>query len=156
MTIKVADLPTSSKTETISVGVTYRTRQSSMNAPSDKNTVRHEIVYRPQICSPECKFLLLVRVISFNFIPQLFQLIDQGFQHHIEFWSRMVRTRYDEAKKHKFILHAKRRSKIVRNNKLGLARVQCYIVTERCEAISCQPKAITSLFSLSPSLCHRI
>jgi hypothetical protein len=60
-----------------------------------------------------------VRVISFNSISQLFQLIDQGSQHHIEFWSRMVRTRYDEAKKYKFILHAKRRRKIVWNSKHG-------------------------------------
>jgi hypothetical protein len=139
MTIKVADLPTSSKTETVSVRVTHWTSQSSMNAPSSKNTVGHEIVNRPQICSPECEFLLLMRVISFDSIPQLFQLIDQGFQHHIEFWSRMVRTMYDEAKKHKFILHAKKRRKIVWNSKHGPARVGCCVVTERCQAISRLP-----------------
>jgi hypothetical protein len=121
MIIKVADLPTSSKTGTISVGTTYWTSQSAMNAPFDKNTVGPKIMNRPNICSPECEFLLLVRVISFNSIPQLFQLIDQGSQHHIEFWSRMVRTRYDEAKKYKFILHAKRRRKIVWNSKHGPA-----------------------------------
>jgi hypothetical protein len=44
MTIKVADLLTSSKTETISVGVTYRTSQSPMDAPSGKNTIGHEIM----------------------------------------------------------------------------------------------------------------
>jgi hypothetical protein len=133
MTIKVADLSTSSKTETISVRATYQTSQSLMNAPSDKNTVGHEIVNRPQICNPECEFLLLVRVISFDSISQL---IDQGLQHHIEFWSRMVRTRYDEAKIHKFILHAKRWRKIAWNSKHGPARVGCCIVTESCEAIS--------------------
>jgi hypothetical protein len=42
-----------------------------MNAPSSKNIVDHEIVNLPQICSSECEFLLLVRVISFNSIPQL-------------------------------------------------------------------------------------
>jgi hypothetical protein len=47
MTIKIVDLPTSSKTEIISVGVTYQTSQSAMNAPSDKNIVGHEIVNRP-------------------------------------------------------------------------------------------------------------
>jgi hypothetical protein len=92
MTIKVADLSTSSKTETISVEMTYRTSQSPMNAPSDKNAVGHEIINRPQICSTECEFLLLMRVINFESISQLFQLVDQEFQHHIEFWSRMVRT----------------------------------------------------------------
>jgi hypothetical protein len=76
VTIKVADFPTSSKTETISVGVTYQTSRSPMNTPSDKNTIGHEIMKRLQICSLECEFLLLVRVISFNSIPQLFQLID--------------------------------------------------------------------------------
>jgi hypothetical protein len=182
MTIKVDDLLTSSKTETVSVGATYQTSQTAMNAPSDKNIVGHEIVNRPQICSPECEFLLLVRVISFNFISQLFQLVDQGSQHHIEFWSRIVRTRYDETKKHKFILHAKRRMKIVWNIKHGPTGVLCCIVTKRCEGISHQPNAnisrvlsklwsklskvfnasesegctTTSLFSLSPSLCHRI
>jgi hypothetical protein len=35
----------------------------------------------------------------------------------------MVWTRYDEAKKHKFILHAKRMRKIVWNNKHGPAGV---------------------------------
>jgi hypothetical protein len=48
------------------------------------------------------------------------------------------RTRYDEAKKHKFILHAKRR-KIIWNNKHGLVGVRCCVVTKRCEAISRQP-----------------
>jgi hypothetical protein len=120
MIIKLADLSTSSKTEIINVRVTYRTSQSPMNAPSDKNIIGLEIVNRPQIRSPECEFLLLMRVISFNSIPQIFQLVDQGFQHHIEFWSRMVRTRNNEAKKYKFILHAKRR-KIVWNNKHELA-----------------------------------
>jgi hypothetical protein len=109
--------------ETISVGVTYPTSQPAMNAPSGKNTVGHEIMNRSQICSPEYEFLLHVRVISFNSILQLFQLINQGFQHHIDFWSKMVWTRYDEAKKHKFILHAKRRRKIVWNNKHMPARV---------------------------------
>jgi hypothetical protein len=137
MTIKVANLPTSSKTKTVSVGATYRTGQSAMNAPSGKNTVGHEIVNRPQIYSPECEFLLLVRVISFNSI----QLVNQGYQHHIEFWSRMVRTRYDEAKKHKLILHAKRRRKIIWNSKHMPTSVRCYVVTERCEAISRQPNA---------------
>jgi hypothetical protein len=140
MAIKVADLSTSSKSETNGVKVTYRTSQSLMNAPSDKNIIGHEIANRPQICSSECEFLLPVRVISFDSIPQLFQLIDQGFQHQIEFWSRMVQTRYDEAKKHKFILHAKRR-KIVWNSKHIPARVGCYVVTEMCEAISRQPNA---------------
>jgi hypothetical protein len=93
-------------------------------------------VNRPQICSSEYEFLLLVRVISFNSIPQLFQLIDLGSQHHIEFWSRMFQTRYDEAKKHKFILYAKRRSKVVWNSKHGLAGVRCCVVTERCDTIS--------------------
>jgi hypothetical protein len=80
MTIKVADLlPTSSKMGTIIVGATYQISQSPMNAPSSKNIVGHEIVNRPQICIPDCEFLLLVRVISFDSIPQLFQLIDQGF-----------------------------------------------------------------------------
>jgi hypothetical protein len=69
MTIKVADLPTSSKTKTASVGVTYQTSQSTMNVPSDKNTVGHEIVNLPHIYSSECEFLLLLRVISFNSIP---------------------------------------------------------------------------------------
>jgi hypothetical protein len=137
MTIKVADLPTDSKTEIVSVGATYRTSQSAMNALSDKNTVGHEIVNRPQICSLECEFLLLVRVISFNSIPQLIQLIDQVSQHHIKFWSRMVWIRYIEAKKHKSILHVKRRRKIVWNSKHGSARVRCCVVTESCEAISC-------------------
>jgi hypothetical protein len=123
MTIKLADLPTSSKSETISVRATYQTSQSTINAPYDKNTVGHEIVNRPYICSPECEFLLLVRVISFNPIPELFQLIDQGSLYHIEFWSRMVQTRYDEAKKHKFRFCAKRRRKIVWNNKYGPAGV---------------------------------
>jgi hypothetical protein len=141
MTIKVPDLPTSSKTETISVGATYQTSQSTMNAPSGKNNVGHEITTRPQICSPKCEFLLLVSVTSFNSIPQLFQLIDQGSEHHIKFWSRMVWTMYDEAKKYKFILHAKRRRKIVWNNKYGLAVVRCCVVTERCGAISRQPNA---------------
>jgi hypothetical protein len=90
MTIKEAELPTSSKMETVSVVATYRTSQSAINAPFGKNTVGHEIMNRPQICSLECEFLLLVRVISFNSIPQLFQLVDQGSQHHIEFWCRMV------------------------------------------------------------------
>jgi hypothetical protein len=112
-----------------------------MNATSGKNTVGHEIMIQPQICSPECEFLLLVRVISFNSIPQLFQLIDQGFQHHIDFWSRMVQTRYDKAKKHKFILHAKRRRKIIWNSKHRPAGVRCCVITERCEAISCHPNA---------------
>jgi hypothetical protein len=45
-------------------------------------------------------------------------LVQYGLdQHHIEFWSKMVRTRYDEARKHKLILHAKRRRKIVWNSK---------------------------------------
>jgi hypothetical protein len=44
MTIKVANLPTSSKIETVSVRATYRTSQSAVNAPSDKNTVGHEIM----------------------------------------------------------------------------------------------------------------
>jgi hypothetical protein len=123
MTIKVVDLPIDSKTETISVRPTDQTSQFAMNAPSSKNTVGHEIVNQPLICIPECEFLLLVRVISFNSIQQLFQHIDQGFKHHIEFWSRMVSTRYDEAKKHKFILHAKIRRSVARNNKHGLARV---------------------------------
>jgi hypothetical protein len=35
-------------------------------------------VNRPQIYNLMCEFLLLVRVIRFNSIPQLFQLIDQG------------------------------------------------------------------------------
>jgi hypothetical protein len=105
MIIKVVDLPTSSKTEAINVEATYQTSLSPMNAPFSKNTVRHEIVNRPQICSPECEFLLLVRVISFNSISQL---VDQGFQQHIEFWSRMVQTKYDETKKYKFIFYAKR------------------------------------------------
>jgi hypothetical protein len=123
MTIKVANLPINSKTEIIRVRATYRTSQSAMNTPSDKNTIGHKIVNRPQICSPECEFLLLVRVISFNSIPQLFQLVYQEFQHHIEFWSRMVQTRYDETKKHKFILHAKKRRKIIWNSKHGPAGV---------------------------------
>jgi hypothetical protein len=141
MTIKVADLPISSKTKTISIRVTYQTSQSPINAPSDKNTVGHEILNRPQICSSECEFLLLVRVIIFDSVPQLFQLVDQGFQHHIEFWFRMVRTRYDETKKHKFILHAKRRRKIVWNSKHRPVGVGCCVVTKRCEAISHQPNA---------------
>jgi hypothetical protein len=141
MTIKVADLPTNSKMETVSVRATYQTSESTMNARSGKNTVGHEIMNRQQICSPQCEFLLLVRVTSFNSIPELFQLIDQGSQHHIEFWSRMVRTRHVEAKKHKFILRAKRRRKILWNIKHGPTRVRCCVVTERCEAISCQPNA---------------
>src|SRR6266498_708853 len=108
MTIEVADLPTKGKAETISVRTTYRTSQFPMNAPSGENVVGQEIVNRPQICGPKGEFLLLVKVISFDSFPQLFQLFDQGFQHHIEFCSRMFRTRYDEAKKHKFILHVKR------------------------------------------------
>jgi hypothetical protein len=47
MTIKVVDLPTSSKIETINVGATYRTNQSAMNARSGKNIVRHEIMNQP-------------------------------------------------------------------------------------------------------------
>jgi hypothetical protein len=137
MTIKAADIPTSSKTETISVGAIYRTSQSPMNAPSGKNTVGHEIVNRPQICSRSVNFYF----ISFDSIPQLFQHIDQGFQHHIEFWSRMVWTRYDKAKKHTFILHAKRRRKIVWNSKHESVGVGCCVVTKRCEAISHQPNA---------------
>jgi hypothetical protein len=139
MTIKVAGLPTSSKTEIVSVRATYRTSQSVMNAPFGKNIVGHEIMNRPQICSPECEFLLLVRVISFNSILQLFQLINWGFQHHIEFWSRTVWARYDETKKHKFILYAKKRRKIVWNIKHGSVGVRWCIVTERCEDISHQP-----------------
>jgi hypothetical protein len=141
MTIKVVDLPTSSKTETISVRAIYQTSQSPMNAPSGKNTIGHEIMNQPQICSPKCEFLLLVRVITFDSISQLFELIDQGFQHYIEFWFRMVQTSYDEVRKHKFILHAKRRRKIVWNNKHGLVGVGCCVVTERCEVISRQPNA---------------
>jgi hypothetical protein len=53
----------------------------------------------------------------------------------------MVWTRYDEAKKYKLIFHAKRRRKIVWNSKHGLAKVGCCVVTERYEAISCQPNA---------------
>jgi hypothetical protein len=139
MAIKVVDLPTSSKTEIISVRAIYQTSQSPMNAPSDKNTVGHEIMNRPQICSTENEFMLLVRVISFNSIPQLFQLIDQRFQHHIEFWSRMVWTSFDESKKHKFILHANRSRKIVWNSKHRPVGVRYCVVTERCEAISRQP-----------------
>jgi hypothetical protein len=52
MIIKAADLPTSSKMKTIIAGVTYRTSQSTMNAPFGKNIVGREIVNRPQICSP--------------------------------------------------------------------------------------------------------
>jgi hypothetical protein len=141
MTIKVADLPTSSKMEIISVRATYRTSQSPMNASSSKNTVGHEIVNRPHICIMECEFQLLVRVIIFDSIPQLFQLVDEGFQHLIEFWSRIVRTRYHEAKKHKSILHAKRRRKIIWNSKHEPAGIGCCIVSERCQAISCQPNA---------------
>jgi hypothetical protein len=44
MAIKVADLPTSSKMETIVVGVIHRTSQSPMNAPSGKNTLGDEIM----------------------------------------------------------------------------------------------------------------
>jgi hypothetical protein len=123
MIIKVADLPTSSKMKIVSVRATYRISQLATNAPSSKNTIGHEIMNRPQICSPECEFLLLVRVISFSSISQLFQLIDQGSQHHIEFWSRIVRTRYDEAKKHKFILHVKTKRKIIWNSKHEPTRV---------------------------------
>jgi hypothetical protein len=47
-----------------------------MNAPSGKNTVGLEIVNQPQVCSTECEFLLLVRVMCFDSILQLFQLID--------------------------------------------------------------------------------
>jgi hypothetical protein len=47
MTIKVDDLATNSKMETISVGATYRTSQSLMNASSGKNTVGYEIMNRP-------------------------------------------------------------------------------------------------------------
>jgi hypothetical protein len=137
LTIKVDDLP--SKIERISVGATYRTSQSLMNAPYSKNNVGHEIMNRPQICSPECEFLLLVKVISFNLIPQLFQLADQGFQHHIEFWSRLVRTRYEETRKHKFILHVKRRRKIIWKSKREPLSVGCCVVIEGCEAISRQP-----------------
>jgi hypothetical protein len=139
MTIKVADLPTSSKMETISGGATYQATQSPMNAPSDKNTIDHEIMNRPHICRSECEFLLLVRVTSIDSIPQLFQLVDQEFQHHIEFWFRMFWSKYDKAKKHKFILHANKRRKIVWNSKHGSTRVGCCIITERCEAISRQP-----------------
>jgi hypothetical protein len=53
----------------------------------------------------------------------------------------MVQTRYDVAKKHKLILHAKRRRKIVWDNKHGPTGVQCCVVTERCEAIGHQPNA---------------
>jgi hypothetical protein len=81
MTIKIANLSTSSKMKTISVGATYQTSQYPMNAPSGKNTVGPEILNRPQICSLECEFLLHMRVISFDSIPQLFQLVNQGFQH---------------------------------------------------------------------------
>jgi hypothetical protein len=53
-------------------------------------------------------------------------LVQYGLdQHHIEFWSKMVRTRYDEARKHKFILHAKRRRKIVWNSKHGSKSSVC-------------------------------
>jgi hypothetical protein len=44
-----------------------------------------------------------------------------------------------EAKKHKFILHAKKRREIVWNNKHRLVVVGCCVVTKRCEAISRQP-----------------
>jgi hypothetical protein len=47
MTIKVVDLPTSNKTKIISVRALYQTSQPAMNAPSDKNTVGHEIMNRP-------------------------------------------------------------------------------------------------------------
>jgi hypothetical protein len=110
-----------------------------MNTPIGKNVVGHEIMNRPQIYDPECEFFILVRVISFHSIPQIFKLIDQGFQHHVESQSMMVRTRYDEAKKHKFKFHVKRGRKIVWNRKHGLAGVGCCVLTERCEAISREP-----------------
>jgi hypothetical protein len=77
MTIKVADLLTSSKMKTVSDEATYRTSQSAMNTPFSRNTLGHEIMNQPQICSLKHEFLLLVRVISFKSIPQLFQLVDQ-------------------------------------------------------------------------------
>jgi hypothetical protein len=180
MTIKVVDLLTSSKMETISVRVTYQTSQSPLNAPSGKNSAGHEIMNQPQISSPECECLLLMRVISFNSIPQLFQFVDQGFQHHIDFWSKMVWTRYDEAKKHKFMLYAKGRRKLYGIANMGQQEYDVALSPQGVKPSVASPMrtflasranyglklskafhmsesegcTITSLFSLSPSLCH--
>jgi hypothetical protein len=51
----------------------------------------------PQVCGPEVEFLLHVIVICFNFYPQLFQLLDQWFHHHIQLGPKIIWTRYDEA-----------------------------------------------------------
>jgi hypothetical protein len=166
----------------VNVKATYRTSQSAMNTPSGKNIVGHEFMNRPQICSPECEFLLLVRVISFNSIPQLFQLVDQGSQHHIDFglgWSgpgtmrqrninsyfmqreegrlygttNMGQQEYDDALSPKgvkpsvaspiqtFIMYRA-------NSRSKLSKAFHASESEGC--------TITSLFSLSPYLCHRI
>src|SRR6266511_3231446 len=134
----------------------------------------------PQICNSKLEFLFLIAILRFDSRPQLFQLFDQGFQHHVETLSRMLWARYDEAQEYKLIFHAKRRWKVVWNSKDWPARVGCSACVERCETIGRQPnmnisripgkvfvKAVQSLpcliirgctitpsFSRTPSLCH--
>jgi hypothetical protein len=54
-----------------------------MNAPTSKTVVCLEIMDWPQVCNSTVEFLLLVIDIQFDSYPQLFQLFNQQFQHHI-------------------------------------------------------------------------
>jgi hypothetical protein len=58
-----------------------------MNAPTSKNVICLEIMDRPQVRSSKVELLLLVTVVCFDSYPQLFQLFNQRFQHHIEAWT---------------------------------------------------------------------
>jgi hypothetical protein len=56
---------------------------------------------QPQIRNSNVEFLLLVIVIRFD--------SSIGIQYHIEAYSRVVWTRYDETQEHIFIFHVNRR-----------------------------------------------
>lgn len=65
-----------------------------------KYFVGKEIVNRSHICGPKAEFLLFEPAVSFDSSPQFFQLFYQRFHHHIELWSNVFQTWYDEAQKY--------------------------------------------------------
>jgi hypothetical protein len=57
MAIEVSDLSTTSKTEAIYIWTAIWTCQSTMCTPTSKNSIRHEVMYRPQIRNSKFEYL---------------------------------------------------------------------------------------------------
>jgi hypothetical protein len=63
--------------------------------------------------------MFLVTVVHFNSYPQLFQLFNLWFQHHIYSWTRSFWTRYDETKEHELKLIQRDGGRLYDTTKMG-------------------------------------